>query len=398
MTGPPDRGTHTQVYAGPGDDRVVVAISRGRIMLSLEDGDDRAVVAHTSRRVRVYASLGRGEDVYRGGSGRDTVVAADAPPGTSSGPVVEERDRIRTGPGPDKVYVGAFLQTTHDVVELGGGDDVLGVNGVLGPDVRPEAGAGVDLLRLVPDQCWATGSDPRCANPPSAWDWVVDNAEEVATVDGTEHGRWSAFEAFDLDRLTWEGTVDFVGGPGDEMLRASAGLAGASMGGGDDSLRLAGVPVRQRREIAAGPGHDVIFVAGWRLTLDMSTGLMWDEPRHSDGGPDTRFAGFEDAGGSGEDYATIIGDEGDNDLLAYGCFAEARGGAGDDLLRTVPDSRMMDCDYYHPGVDFDGGPGADELLGGWGNDRLDGGEGDDVADGGRGTDTCLAEVRRACEE
>ena len=352
------------------------------------------MVVAVSRPVRVWADLGRGEDVFRGGSGRDTIAVTDNP---YRDPVPEQRDRISTGGGADDVTIGEYVQVTNDVVDLGAGDDKVTVLGLLAGGVRPRGGAGSDRLSIDPDLCIGDPSNPRlCGQPPG--DWVFDNALELATVDGVAQSRWSSFEEFDLTGLNGSSSVAFTGTDDDETVTTGGNLIAATMGPGDDSLNLWSVPDRQQEKASGGPGRDTISVSGRQLTIDMAAGAIWEQLTGSADDPDARFEEFEDASGAGDDFVTLVGDDADNALHGSGCSVTVKGGAGDDELTADLDGRMEDCDYYQPGVSFDGGPGADVLNGGWGPDHLDGGEGYDVADGSRGTDICLAEVRHSCEQ
>ncbi len=403
VTGTKSHSRATVIDTGPGHDRVQVKTSRaGRLHVDLGDGNDRMVVVTTPAR-RIYAYLGAGKDVYVGGSGRDFVTADYVGDYIYSPADDNLDDRIRTGDGADEVNVGVLPRspywlpagTTHDSVHLGAGDDALNVAGVPAPDAPPRGGDGSDLLTMfnVP-YCPADPSAPDCTDPP---DWVIDNDLEVGTVGGVVRTGWSSFRRFDVRSLT-AGSVSFVGGDADEEVKAGSGLSGAALGLGDDSLRLYSMPQGQQQEFSGGAGRDTIDVLGYELTIDMAAGDTWEQWPPSE--PDTHayFNEFENASGAAERSVTMIGDDGDNKLWSASCFATVSGGAGDDVLTTNLDLRFDECDYYQPGANLDGGPGADILRGSWGPDHLDGGEGDDTAYGSRDTDVCLAEVRYDCEQ
>lgn len=402
VTGTKPNFRGTLIDTGPGHDRVQVKTSRaGLLDVDLGEGDDRMIVVTTPAR-RIYAHLGAGRDVYVGGAGRD-FVTADYVGERSFTPAVDALDRIRTGDGADVVNVGVLPRssqwvpagTTHDAVSLGAGDDVLNVAGVPAPDAPPRGGAGSDLLTMfnVP-YCPADPSAPDCTDPP---DWVIDNALEVGTVGGVARTGWSSFQRFDVRSLT-AGSVAFVGGDADETVQAGSGLTGAALGPGDDSLKLYPIPQGQQQEFSGGAGRDTIAVLAYELTIDMAAGDTWEQWPPSE--PDTHayFNEFENASGTAERSVKLIGDDGDNNLRSASCFATVGGGGGDDVLTTLLDLRFDECDYFQPGVTFDGGPGADILRGSWGPDHLDGGDGNDTAYGSRDTDVCLAEVRLDCEQ
>lgn len=384
------------VVAGRGSDRICVTGDnrrRGGTQVDAGPGDDRVRVATTSTH-RVQAFLGAGADVYRGGSGRD-VVSAEYDRTFIDPAAVDVVDRISTGAGADQVRVGVGVgHVTHDVLDLGAGDDTLVVEGLSSPDVRPEGGAGADRLQLrdMPP-CWADPSVPGCTDPP---DWSIDNALEVGTVDGVVQSRWTDFEVFSLADLT-AGSVTFTGSDADETLIPRI-LAGAAMGPGDDSLVLSSTPDQLEQALSGGPGSDTIGVYGRQVTIDLAAGETWEQDPLAEPRDHAQIEEFENASGRGEYSIEVLGDDGDNDLHAYGCSTTVTGGGGDDVLTTVPDSRLDDCDYFQPFVTFDGGPGADVLRGGRGPDHLDGGDGNDTAYGSKGTDVCLAEVRHSCED
>ncbi|WP_296604733.1 hypothetical protein [Nocardioides sp.] len=375
------RGHYVRSKAG--DDRICVTGDATYVTVDAGSGDDRVVVKG-SRRMRVHAILGRGQDVYLGGAGRDQV---DADPEVRAGHPSpdDELDRVSTRGGKDTVEIGVPRQTTHDVLDLGDGADQVQVYGLLGSDVRPRGGAGTDYLGLIPNG--NASEDPPNGN------WVIDNALETATVDGVVQSHWDAFEWFTPSDLNAE-TVRFVGGDAAELLAADHELVSASMGGGDDVVAMGFFGGVQDVNLSGGPGSDTLSVGSRELTVDLAAGELWDESGSADD-PQVRFDTFENASGYAG-FLRIIGDAQDNVLRAYGCDVVVTGGAGDDRLQATPADPEDKC-QGNPGVDFSGEAGSDVLLGGPGPDRLDGGEDHDVAAGRGGIDVCLAEVRRACE-
>ncbi|GAA1141217.1 hypothetical protein [Nocardioides aquiterrae] len=370
------------VRAKAGDDRVCVtgASSDGHVYVDAGPGDDR-VVTSTPRSQRVSASLGEGDDTFRGGpepdgvQGEGPVVTGDGIPAP-----VEGLDRISTGGGSDSVRIGLAGSTSHDEVDLGAGDDLLQVDGLLAPDVRPRGRAGTDTLWPMPDQ--------------DGHAWSFDNVTETALMDGAVQSRWQAFEHF---VLTWlkPSSVDFTGGPAGEEVTAPSQLTGAAMGAGDDRLYV-GLPDDHVVEARGGSGHDLFFArADAAVTVDLPAGAAWDETGAAIA-PDALLRAFEDAGGLAN-QVRLVGDDGDNLLDAAGCDVGATGGAGDDRLRSSWVYDTFACNRTDATASFAGGHGDDVLLGGGGPDRLLGGPGHDRAVGKHGRDLCRAEVRRTCE-
>ncbi|NNU80259.1 hypothetical protein HMH01_07380 [Halovulum dunhuangense] len=148
-----------------------------------------------------------------------------------------------------------------------------------------------------------------------------------------ELGHWSGHAAAPLaERLQADG-FGLMGGPGADVLDASAlplpmpGGVTLDGRGGDD--RLTGTLASD--VIRGGAGQDRIADAGGRNQL---------------------------IGGAGDDHVT---------LGPWSAGSDARGGAGDDRLVSSN--------------------GADRLDGGLGDDRIEGGRGDDILRGGPGNDT-----------
>jgi Ca2+-binding RTX toxin-like protein len=87
-------------------------------------------------------------------------------------------------------------------------------------------------------------------------------------------------------------------------------------------------------------------------------------------------------GTNGDDV--LIGDDGANEIFAFGGVDRVCGGGGDDVLLKEDEEGVMFAQ---------GGAGNDEIAGGFGNDTLFGGGGGDVFDAGRppGIDTMIGE-------
>lgn len=364
------------VRAGAGADRICVTgtnSARGHFV-DAGTGDDRIVVS-TARPDSVEADLGQGEDVFRGGAGNDFV------PGDGSASETEERDRISTGAGHDEINIGTPGVTTRDAVDLGGGDDLLEVHGLLAPEVRPQGGGGADTL-------WIRPGVPGHA-------WAFDNVAETARMDGVVQSRWAGFERFELNWLEAT-TVSFTGGRAAERVSAPSVLDRATMGGGDDSLTVALPRDGRVLDLRGGTGRDFFSAIGTAVTVDLAVGAAWDDTVGSRSAPNARLTAFDGAGGLADDLR-LIGDAGDNLLAGAGCEVTASGGRGDDRIRSTWEYDWFACSRAESVAVFSGGPGRDVLTGGSGPDRLRGGPGHDTAVGRKGRDLCRAEVRRGCE-
>ena len=155
-------------------------------------------------------------------------------------------------------------------------------------------------------------------------------------------------------------------------------------GPGDwDELRFLAVP-GERNEVEVEPARPERGSAPWTVheqsapltpgasctSVDEHTAVCRGRPAEGGGRRTVGFAQLEL--GDLDDTLTL----GRNDLAVV-----AHGGAGDDVLQAGSPAIGVQ------GVRFDGGPGADRLLGEVGGDWLDGGPGDDELLGGGGVDT-----------
>lgn len=106
------------VRALAGDDTIcVTGESTGRGEVDAGAGDD--VVDTTAVTGRSRAILGRGDDTFVGGDGADEVRAQRRPAAWDTG-----TDSVRTGAGPDRVYLA---RGSDGYVDGGAGSDTLGV-------------------------------------------------------------------------------------------------------------------------------------------------------------------------------------------------------------------------------------------------------------------------------
>ena len=204
--------------------------------------------------------------------------------------------------------------------------------------------------------------------------------------------------------LVDQASGDIDGGPGNDILWATADALGTRMYGGD--------------------GDDVLYVGASTLVVDCGAGFdrVMLTPYAQDTikvkGSKTQFTGCESfTGGANLGQApTIPGslqhwrDAGvpiDNETIVKALGYEALSKCDLNRRRCLPGDRAQrilgtkraDVIKGGGGLDFlegaggsdtlDGGAGDDSLFGRTGNDRLIGGDGDDELEGGRGDDTLL---------
>lgn len=371
------------VYGYGGDDRICMtgSPSAARIVVAAGDGDDRVFIRTAVRRA-VTAYLGHGGDLFIGGPGRDSVEAGVPRTATDVGPEDAELDRIATGPGADDVTVGQADLQTSDIVRLGRHSDRLTVIGTAADGHVFAGNDGRDSLH----QTWARSYEVIPDQP-----LRFDNTDEAATIDGETVLRWDSFQDFKADYHP--AGVLFTGSHRPESID-SFNLAGASMGGNDDVMRL--VARRMPGTLAGGAGRDAMVVYAsieGSVTADLAGGRI--DLFGPDEVPDVAFAGVENMRVLGE-TVRILGNNGPNVLDGYGCDVTIEGGLGSDTLLSTP-HRSYDYGESCGLLSMFGGPGDDLMTGGVESDELYGGTGSDVADGRAGSDLCRAETRRRCE-
>jgi Ca2+-binding RTX toxin-like protein len=356
-------------------------------------GDDQVYV-DTARADYVWTELGPGADVFRGGTGHDTVWAGDAQEYDDEGPqdaADAERDVISTGRSWDMVITGEPGLESLDEVSTGPGEDEVVVQSTAMAGGMLDLGTGpYDELEFD----WPAGVGGT---------WLFDNTSRTATEDGADRFRWSGVDYFTLPE-PGTNAVSFVGSDAGETVSV-ASFATVDLNGGRDELRIgtdlySDYPQARPGSLYGGAGRDTFLVDDYlKISVDLAGGRA---RLPNDSLPDLLLTGIEDVevyGGRGP--VVVRGDAGDNRVTTSGCRIVVRAGGGDD--RVVSDAQK--CPGQHSGSTLHGGPGSDllrsgatddRLAGGPGDDRLLGGPGRDHAAGGTGRDTCRAEVIRSC--
>jgi Ca2+-binding RTX toxin-like protein len=355
----------------------------------------------------VHRRPGAGDDVVDGTTAAGWRVAADL--GTGA-------DHFLGGDAPDMVTSGVDGEANPDVIDLGGGADVVNYAGTMAPGGSIAGGEGVDLMIPSTTRLGAK---------------VIDNATGTMTVDHQVMATWTGLERFETGTINGA-PLRFVGTAADEELVARvSGPIHATFGAGDDSLVIDEAP-RAGSSIAGGSGRDDVYVSTETglLDVDLRRGRLRAD---ADDTYTVPFTGVEDATLHAR-RVVVAGTDGRNQLQFSACDATIRGRKGADTVRRTYDSwfERVFCPRFlkaringgrghddlrgtggrdvvrgGPGNDLldgdrgddrlYGGDGRDELRGRDGNDRLIGGRGRDSAFGGPGRDTCRAEVRRSCE-
>ena len=340
---------------------------------------------------RLSVVLGAGTDTFIGGAANETVVAGPDP---RTGLDDSGADTVRTGEGDDQVTTGAVGGSSGsganaDVADLGPGDDQLTLlSWWTTPEALLTGGEGDDTL--VTDMSGTRNE-------------VVVNLTtgRLAATHGNPDvyegdGLVSSFEAADVSISDqW---VYYTGLAGDDSLTvhvdpsccALPGLEVTSLAG-DDEVMIDNTMIDAVSRIDTGEGDDRLVAARSNGFLDLDLKLerlVTSDPQNLGGGGVPR--GFPTVVGVENAFlmapqVSMVGDNGDNDLLANGCTSTLDGRHGDDYLSQVGgdpwfDTYTFDC---AASAEMYGGPGKDRLRGGQGNDRLDG-EGDADRIEGRG--------------
>lgn len=366
-----------------GDDVVVTA---GASSVDAGAGDDLICATGAG----VWAKLGPGVDVFRGGGWTDSVTAEE-----EGGRFVDD---VVTGGGSDRVQVAGAGMADAARIDLGVGEwDALTV---LSDPLALSVDAGRREIAVAGQRAWWWAGDVRA--------YAVHAAARV-DFQGTD-----APEALYLDDA-WDGQ------PAQQPSRPGT----VRLGGGDDHVAVASTD-GPGQVLDGGPGQDT-----WTVTALQGRTRLDLEQRGATlpSGARLLLEGMERHRLLTQEVA-VRGTARADDVTVVSCRADirTRGGAdrvmvsqvwsalGDSLLppsRGCPHTAAVDAG---PGADrvsgyggndrIRGGPGHDVLVGGAGDDRLDGGPGNDVIEGragddrvrgGPGRDRCSGERRSGCE-
>lgn len=386
-------------------------------------GDDLVCITGPDQRSGyrpVEIDAGAGDDVV------DGTAAADWPMSGTLGPGA---DTLHGGDGPEYVDTGArsadhtHLDTDHDVVLGGGGDDIItsGQAGAATTDVI-DLGAGDDYIRYFGAATGAgtvtggTGHDSLSVST-AAHSLSIDNGLGRQTEDGLSTLTWSGLEGFTVwstheDRLD----LDLRGTGADERftVHSDRGVVRASLRGGTDTFFTEST-LLDGSVVDAGAHRDLFYAMDRDVDLDLDLEDQLLVTRDGASSSQAAVEAFEDADLHARTVA-LSGDTGNNDLGVSACEGTVRGGDGRDRLSRSYDSWFESKPGCAERYTMNGGAGADtleghsrtdRLVGGTGNDVLEGSNGADVllggpgrdrADGGQGRpDRCVAEREKRCE-
>lgn len=237
------------------------------------------------------------------------------------------------------------------------GDDVIVTTG---PDADIAAGAGDDLVCLAGGRVSTGPGDDSVVGTAAVTEAYLTSGRDRYAGSG---GHVIVDEVDSLDvRLTAPGTVELY-----PTTRPGTGT------------------------VDAGGGTLVVFgTTSARVDLAAGTAAQ-------DGLLSVALLGVSDVYATGG-RVRVVGDDGANDLSAYGCNLVVSGGGGRDSVARVGNGYEIDlprCRDYRSVLRGEGGP--DRLSGRRGDDVLLGGPGRDVARGRGGVDRCRAEVSYTCE-
>lgn len=375
-------------------------------LVSIEDLEgsaeaDRLIGAPAVNRLN---GLG-GDDDLDGRAGDDIIFGATG------------ADTLTGGTGADQVHGGEDDDTLVDRGGAGDGGDTYDGGPHCTPSPTRPCARGDTMTYFANPEPTAVSLDGQ-ANDGA--DGETDNVLGVEKVISSSRG----------------GTVEGSAGPDDITVHSSGGIAYAFGRGGNDSIRIVGIPDAPQsiRNTTPEFGAIVLVHASGGDGDDLIDAVAG---RHEGGeGNDTIRAGGIVDGGGGDDWITgaatddtLMGGRGD-DRLDGGTGADhldggdgddtvqsgqtvksggsdvLRGGSGSDKLiagrsamtstkgKPVP---VMECSNRdvraRTAALLDGGPGNDVVCGGDGSDRLVLDAGEDVLHGGGGVDTLDASAR-----
>lgn len=317
-------------------------------------------------------NAGDGDDTINGGSGHDMI---DGEGGNdrlvvSANANLTTTDSQTTGDGTDTF-------TGIELVELtgGDGDNLLDASGATLPTIQNGGkgndtlvtGSGTDVLDGGDgiDVSSITGTNVLLTDVSFNGTDTISNIEIVNITAGATDSRLDA-SGYTL------GSVNLIGGPGNDTLLGGSGNDTLAGNEGNDSL-------------VGGDGNDI---ATGGIGNDVIQGGKGNDNLNGNGGNDL-LSGEEDndlaRGGTGND--TILGGAGSDTLNGEDGNDSIRGGAADD---TIDGGRNNDTIFGDEGNDsMVGGLGEDGISGGLGNDYALGDFGNDTLIGGAGNDNLL---------
>ncbi len=400
------RAGNDAIFGGSGDDMLDGGAGHDRIyggdaIASLDSGQD--TIRGRAGNDTIYA--GDGDDAIDGGEGDDTIYG-DAGDDNIDGGLGNDfidggagDDEIEGGDGNDDIYGRDGNDIINgnagdDTIYAGAGDDI--VNGGLGRNVL-YGGEGYDILSfadvtedLIIDIS-VIGSDVEVlGNIISGFESISggqghdiitgdDNANIIAG-DGGDDTLWGHAGDDQLygnrgsDALNGgEGADNLYGGEGNDILNGDngddyieGGLGNNTIDGGlgDDTLSYQHAIGGINMETGAADSFGF-------LLLEHGSGIdKYKNIKH--------FIGSEhsDLLIGDEQYNTIDGLAGDDEIYGGSGHDKLIGGLGEDIIRGEGGRD-----------DIEGGEGNDVILGGSSNDTISGGEGDDIIDGGEDDDT-----------
>jgi len=335
---------------------------------AITDGDDFLVGTDAPETIAALAGRDTvhglaGDDILLGGADSDSLYGED---GNDSLFGEAGYDLLSGGPGNDALDGGAdddALSGDSGDDALVGGDGFDSLSGGEGNDVL-DGGAGDDLLQGDAGNDALSGGEGNDSLAGGAGDDTLEGGPGDDALDGGLGSNTYVFApGFGFDTLTE--AQDTLGV---ETLRFN-GIAPADVSfswiGNDYFVEIAGSTDRVRLPDAA--------ISWWVRpnAFEFDDGTVWDQL-----GMFMRLARYGTEGNDVLSGLWLYGLAGDDILTGSGADNVFDGGDGADrLIGLAGNDRLI------------GGAGADTLDGGDGNDFLDGGAGDDSLTGGPGDDT-----------
>lgn len=404
------------IYAGSGNDVVILAASYYGTITYGEDGDDEIRGAADGNAI----AGGDGADTLTGGEGIDTLVSGSFTGQydlTSTYDIESQIDQLTGGGGNDLLSIGY-----GDVADGGSGIDGLRLS-----LAGATSGVSIDLSAITGSQPFtgAGGSIvnierlERLGGSSYADIIIVGTQSELVTIDGG---------AGDDVITSSNSSVQFSGGTGAD--RFVSGVAGDHFDGGDgfDAVdyrqAIAGVTVTLALTAGgqgSGAGGDVLVlveqVLGSSLadtivgsnSADALIGNEGNDSLTGNSGADTLEGGVGNdtmggggggdrmAGGAGNDSYTVdnvldnvieVVGEGSDTVTATASWTLATG-QEIELVAAIDGTSGIALTGNELGNGLTGNDGANALLGLAGGDTLVAGGGDDALDGGTGNDEVL---------